>query len=214
MVQLVLVALTNSLCLFPVASLHFATLLPGLVDGLWVALPLNPLHVATVFPDLVASWGKRAGVWKCKWRNHVLCVGSDLCGWLGSCNEKVKPPKPELGVHFCDPKINDFLVLFFRPWHVAMYFSTLTGWGVDLRYVYIMCVVHWIHIYITYHIFIYTYIPSKLHDIGWHRAMLQGYLDVLTVCQRHKSWRWSTATALPIGCLEKAGASLTQNGND
>ena len=44
-----------------------------------------------------------------------VLAGSDLCGWLGSCNEKVKPPKPEMGVHFCDPKINDFLVLFFRP---------------------------------------------------------------------------------------------------
>lgn len=50
-------------------------------------------------------------------------------------------------------------------------------------YLYIMCIVHWIHIYHVSYIFIYTYIPSRLHDIGWHRAMLQGYLDVLT-CAR------------------------------
>ena len=66
----------NSLCLFPVASSNIATLLPGLVDwlwvalpltvifymlhcfpdlvaGLWVALPLNSLHFATLFPDLL-----------------------------------------------------------------------------------------------------------------------------------------------------------------
>lgn len=51
--------------------------------------------------------------WKCEWRNHVLCVGSILGGWLGAGHEKVKSPNPELGVHFWDPKINDFLVLFF-----------------------------------------------------------------------------------------------------
>ena len=40
-------------------------------------------------------------------------AGSVLCVWLGSCHEKVKTPNPELGVQFLNPKMINFLVLFF-----------------------------------------------------------------------------------------------------
>lgn len=77
-------------------------------------------------------------------------------------------------------------------WHITYYIFAIQvvsyiyidrSHNYIIWYLYIMCIVHWIHIYHVSYIFIYTYIPSRLHDIGWHRAMLQGYLDVLT-CAR------------------------------
>lgn len=95
--------------------------------------------------------------------------------------------------------------------HVVSYIYThiLHNYIIQVWYLYIMCIVHWIQIYHVSYIHIYIYSIQT----SWHWMTSGNASRVFgraNLCQRHKSWRWSTATALPIGCLEKAVASFAQ----